>query len=401
MIRVSTPDFFARGLQGMQRITQQVGQVQDQLSSGMRLQNPVDDPAGAASVSRFSAALAAGSSFEQSVQRANTALSAEEGALANVGDLLQRVRELALAGQSAAQSSQSRAGLATEVEALRGQLMSLANGRGADGEHLFGGFSVDTPPFQETAGVVSYVGDGGQRRLDIGTDNSIAIADTGVAVFSGARAGNGTFLAKAATGNLGTLQVGGTAVVGSFVPDNYTVSFAVGAGGITTYTISGVTTGPVATGTYQDGDTLNFNGVSITLSGQPASGDSVQVTPAGRQDAFAALAELASALRQSDAKPQDRAEQANRLNRAVEGLDQQLLHVSSIRADVGSRMKAAEVAADAQAGAKLHIQQALSEVQDLDYAEASTRLSKNLTALQAVQATFSKVSSLSLFNYLR
>ena len=75
--------------------------------------------------------------------------------------------------------------------------------------------------------------------------------------------------------------------------------------------------------------------------------------------------------------------------------------MSSVRADVGSRLKAAEVAADASAGATLQIQQALSDVQDLDYAEASTRLAKNLTALQAVQETFSRLASLSLFNYLR
>jgi flagellar hook-associated protein 3 FlgL len=55
----------------------------------------------------------------------------------------------------------------------------------------------------------------------------------------------------------------------------------------------------------------------------------------------------------------------------------------------------------ANAGARLQIQQALSDVQDLDYAEASTRLAKNLTALQAVRETFSKLSNLSLFNYLR
>ena len=61
----------------------------------------------------------------------------------------------------------------------------------------------------------------------------------------------------------------------------------------------------------------------------------------------------------------------------------------------------AEVAADASAGATLQIQKALSDVQDLDYAEASTRLAKNLTGLQAVQETFSRLSNLSLFNYLR
>jgi flagellar hook-associated protein 3 FlgL len=98
---------------------------------------------------------------------------------------------------------------------------------------------------------------------------------------------------------------------------------------------------------------------------------------------------------------QQQAVQVNQLNRSLEALDQQLLHVSSVRSDVGSRMKAAEVAADAGAGVRLQLEQALSNLRDLDYAEAATQLAKNLTALQAVQETFSRLANLSLFNFLR
>lgn len=400
-MRVSTADFYARSLAAMQRRESLVAQVQRQLGSGLKLDNPVDDPAGAASVSRYNAALTAGDAFDATVQRANAALSAEEGALSSVGDVLQRVRELTVQGLSAAQSVQSRAGIAAEVEALRGQLVALANSRGPDGEHLFAGYSVNTPPFQDSNGQVQYVGDGGQRRLEIGPGNSIAIADAGQAVFAGAPAGNGTFVTATGAANAGTLQVGATAVVGSFVPDQYTVSFATAADGSISYTVTGASAGLVASGSYHDGDMLSFNGVSLALSGTPAGGDTLTVQPAGRQDMFALLGELADALRLPDGTPQQRAAQATRLNRVLESLDQQLGHVSSVRADVGSRLKAAEVAADASAGAKLQIEQALSAAQDLDYADAATRLAKNLTALQAVQETFSRLANLSLFNYLR
>ncbi len=401
MMRVSTADFYARSLAAMQQREGLVAQVQRQLGSGLKLENPVDDPAGAASVSRFSAALAAGASFDATVQRANAALMAEEGALANVGDVLQRVRELTLQGMSAAQSVQSRSGLAAEVLALRGQLMSVANSRGADGEHLFAGYSVSAPPFTEAAGTVSYVGDAGQRMLEIGPGNRIAIADAGSTVFAGARAGNGSFVTTAGPANAGTLLVGGTSVVGSFVPDDYTVTFTVAVGGAISYAVSGGVAGPVASGSYTPGDTLSFNGVTLSTSGVPADGDTLNVHPAGSQDMFGVLTEIAAGLSLRDGTPQARAAQANRLSRALEALDQQLTHVSSVRADVGSRLKAADVAADASAGARLQIEQALSDVRDLDYAEAATRLAKNLTALQAVQETFSKLSSLSLFNYLR
>jgi flagellar hook-associated protein 3 FlgL len=190
-------------------------------------------------------------------------------------------------------------------------------------------------------------------------------------------------------------------VVGSFLPDDYTVAFTVAAGGAISYTVTGAVSGPVASGSYNPGDTLSFNGVTFATSGTPANGDVVMVSPAGRQDTFGVLGEIAAALGLPDSTPQQRADQSNRLTRALESLDQQMGNVSSVRADVGARMKAADVASDANAGARLQIQQALSDVQDLDYAEASTRLAKNLTALQAVQETFSRLSNLSLFNYLR
>lgn len=402
MMRVSTADFFARSLASMQQREGVVAQVQRQLGSGLKFDNPVADPAGAATVSRFEAALATSAAFDATVNRANAALAAEEGALASVGDVLQRVRELTLQGMSGAQSVQSRTALATEVLALRGQLMSLANSRGADGEHLFAGYSVGAPPFQESGGAVSYVGDGGQRMLEIGPGNSIAIADAGSTVFAGARAGNGTFTAAAGAANAGTLLVAATSVVGAFVPDDYTVTFSVALDGSMTYSVTGVVSGPVATGLpYVAGDTLSFNGATLTTSGTPANGDTLTVRPAGRQDMFATLSEIAAALSMPVGTQQQQAVQVNQLNRSLEALDQQLLHVSSVRADVGSRMKAAEVAADAGAGVRLQLEQALSNLRDLDYAEAATELAKNLTALQAVQETFSRLANLSLFNYLR
>lgn len=400
-MRVSTAGFYARSLISMRDRQTALAEVQRQLGNGLRLTNPADDPSGAANVSRLDGALAAGNSYSAMVDSANAAMAAEEGALTSVVDVLQRVRELTVQAQSAAQSRESRQAIATEVKALRAQLVSLANSRGADGGYLFAGYSVSAPPFQEVAGVVSYVGDAGQRTLELSPGNHVAVADAGSTVFAGARAGNGTFVSAVSASNAGTLMVGGTDLIGNFVPDDYTVSFVVAADGSVSYTVTGALSGPVAGGPYTDGDTLSFNGVRLNLSGKPANGDSLIVGPAGRQDVFAALTELVGALNVPDTTPVLRAAQANRLNRSIESLDQQLTHLSSVRANVGSRLKTAEVVADAHAGSKLQIQEALSSARDLDYAEAATRLSKNLIGLQAAQEAFSRLANLSLFNYLR
>jgi flagellar hook-associated protein 3 FlgL len=49
----------------------------------------------------------------------------------------------------------------------------------------------------------------------------------------------------------------------------------------------------------------------------------------------------------------------------------------------------------------LRIQQIISENKDLDYAKAITELSRESLALQALQASFTKISQLTLFNFMR
>jgi len=51
-------------------------------------------------------------------------------------------------------------------------------------------------------------------------------------------------------------------------------------------------------------------------------------------------------------------------------------------------------------GTKFSMEKMLSQVQDLDYAEAIARLSLQKTGLEAAQQTFIKVQGLSLFNFL-
>ena len=49
----------------------------------------------------------------------------------------------------------------------------------------------------------------------------------------------------------------------------------------------------------------------------------------------------------------------------------------------------------------LRYQSTLSEIEDLDYAEAVTRMNKEMMGLEAAMGSFSKISSLSLFDFIR
>jgi flagellar hook-associated protein 3 FlgL len=51
--------------------------------------------------------------------------------------------------------------------------------------------------------------------------------------------------------------------------------------------------------------------------------------------------------------------------------------------------------------AALRFKSTLSEIEDLDYAEAVTRMNKEMMALEAAMGSFAKVSGLTLFDYIR
>jgi flagellar hook-associated protein 3 FlgL len=70
-------------------------------------------------------------------------------------------------------------------------------------------------------------------------------------------------------------------------------------------------------------------------------------------------------------------------------------------ADVGSRRNVVDSQRDVLTDAKLRYKSVLSNAEDLDYASAVTKLSAELLSLEAAQASFAKISQLSLFDYIR
>ena len=71
------------------------------------------------------------------------------------------------------------------------------------------------------------------------------------------------------------------------------------------------------------------------------------------------------------------------------------------RADVGSNLNVLDQQNSILTDTKLTLKTALSSSEDLDYASAITKMNVQMTALQAAQSSFAKISQLSLFNYLK
>ncbi len=185
-MRISTAQFFSRGLDAIQDNQARVVRTQTQLGSGQRILEPSDDPAGTAQLLGLNESIASTNKFQASAERAQARLSLEEDTLAGVIDSLQRARELAVQGLNATNSAGDRQALARDVRQILDQVQGLANTEDGNGEYLFAGNltqSTTLPFTDDGAGTYTYNGDQGQRMLQISSTRQIATSDSGLDVF--------------------------------------------------------------------------------------------------------------------------------------------------------------------------------------------------------------------------
>jgi flagellar hook-associated protein 3 FlgL len=139
-----------------------VGTVSSQLSSGLRVTTPSEDPTAwlAAQRTKLREALSQGSGAATVASRER--LDVTDSSLASLGDVVSQIRSLAIQGSSDSYNATDRAGLGEQVRGLFKTALDSANAQGHDGEYLFAGSASLTAPF-DPAGV--YQGDASVRAV--------------------------------------------------------------------------------------------------------------------------------------------------------------------------------------------------------------------------------------------
>ncbi len=166
-------------LLGLQRTQERLAQNSLRVSSGLRLTNPGDDPAAAASVLDLGTSLQANGQFQKQVDSAMTFLSSAENVVSSSLDSISNLTQLAQQGLSGATGANGRAAIATEVDSIRTNLIALANTR-VQGKYLFSGTMTQTQPFTPPAsGATTYNGNSASINLDVSVGTSVATNLTG------------------------------------------------------------------------------------------------------------------------------------------------------------------------------------------------------------------------------
>jgi flagellar hook-associated protein 3 FlgL len=155
----------------LQQQQEKIYSLQQQVSSGLKINMPSDDPISAQQALDMKSLIAANCQYSRNIETGNIWLSQMDSSLSDMNSVMVRVKELAIQMSNGTYDAGARENAVNEIEQLKAQFISLGNTQ-IGGKYVFGGFVTDQPPFVTTDGVPTATDMAGDYK---GTDDSINI----------------------------------------------------------------------------------------------------------------------------------------------------------------------------------------------------------------------------------
>lgn len=187
----------AQSLMDLQRIKQAYSTTVQQLSTGEANPNIGDDPSATTQVMNYQSSINVNAGYISQANTATATLQATSTALTTIGTNINTLLQLGQEGLAGTPTSASQAAIATQVDALRTDLISVGNTQ-ASGTYLFGGTNNTVQPFLDnvpavpanppapaTPQSVTYQGNSGVITLTLSQSASVATNIPGNTLFFG------------------------------------------------------------------------------------------------------------------------------------------------------------------------------------------------------------------------
>jgi flagellin len=374
-----------------------LGTTIQRLSSGLRINSAKDDAAGLAISERFTTQIRG---MDQAARNANDGISlaqTAEGALGEIGNNLQRIRELAVQSRNATNSSDDRAALQKEVEQLQAEIGRVAETTNFNGTKLLDG-SFTAQSFQVGANqgeTIDIEAIANASTSALGTWTSVATASRSDA------AGAFADVTLATTGDEFTVTVDGeTAISIAAAADGEVVDAAAVDANLATNAATLNAAGITFTGSASEGN--------LVFSKADGSDFAIAITNDSSADGFADLA--AGTVANGEAAGTAKTGFADLDISTVDGADNAMLAmdaalkaVNDARADLGAvQNRFSSVVTNLQTGSE-NLSAARSRIMDADYAKETANLSRTQILQQAGTAMLAQAnqSSQSVLSLLR
>ena len=285
-MRISSIQIFNIANNSMADANEALVKTQEQLSTGLRVLNPSDDPVAATKIMALETELSTIEQYQKNINIGKNNLTLEESVLDGVNNLIQRIQELAIqAGNTATLSTSEYQSIANEVDARIGELQNLLNNQNANGDYIFGGYKTSEPPFTGNAQTgFQYNGDEGQQFVKVANSTTVAMSDSGKDLFVDIASDQNTFNTSVSPTNLSNPPISVTVgqvvnqdLYDEFYPEDIIITFNADTNispPAKNYTAYERSTGQIIVENqrYSSGGDISINGVSFQILGDPVSG---------------------------------------------------------------------------------------------------------------------------------
>ena len=193
--RISDANVFANAVLSTRGTRVRLAEIQQQITTGRRLNSIADDPQSAARIVNVDGTLDRLQQLERNIDLARTQTDSTEAAISQLTDVLIRIRELAVSAQDI--TSPRFPQIQAEVELRFSEVLAISNTQ-VGGRYLFSGFASDTPPVTQVAPLsgpgtaVAYNGDSGAIQTQVDESSRLQINVTARELFFGSVDGDDT-----------------------------------------------------------------------------------------------------------------------------------------------------------------------------------------------------------------
>jgi len=405
-MRISTASVYENAATNFNNLQATIANSMEEVSSGVTLTSPADNPSAAAQVLVATQSSAVNTQFGVNLQNVTGALSSQDGILSGVTNLMQSLESQVVEAGSGGLNSSDRTSLATQFQSGLSQLMNLANSTDSNGNYVFSGTAAGTVPYTATSNGAQYNGNQEVQQLQVDATQQLATTVVGSNIFGNIQVSPNAYFSipNANNTSTATMSAGTVTNAAAVTNDNYSVTFT----SPTTYSVTDTSTGAAvgaANQPYTSGSPITIAGVQFSVTngagatGVPATGDQFSVQP-GKQNIFQVLTNVIAALNGPAGTAGDATNLANSIGQANTSISSSLNNLLNVRDQIGNSMQQAASLTNVGTTVNLAFQTTISNLQDTNYAQAISDLSEEQFTYQAAQKAFADTSQLSLITML-
>lgn len=194
-MRVTQSMISQHTLRNMSNSYEKLMNLQEQATSGKKLNRPSDDPIGTVKSLNYRTNLNENNQYKENFTEAYKWLDNSDGSLEEANKVMQRIRELTVSASNGTKLEDEREAIRIEVSGLKEHLVSIAN-KNIEGKFLFNGINTGQAPVDNKSGTIVVGTSEKPISIELSKGLSIDVSTEGTGVFSQAFFDNLTKLEK-------------------------------------------------------------------------------------------------------------------------------------------------------------------------------------------------------------